>query len=61
MIPIFIMPISVLDSIHVLSEFFDRYQETKDRRETIFKVMGELFMPMFYTSLTSGPALLPWP
>ena len=39
MIPIFIMPIAVLDSIHILSEFFDRYQETKDRRKTILHVM----------------------
>ncbi len=54
MIPIFIMPIAVLDSIHILSEFFDRYQETRDRRTTILKVMDELFMPMLYTSLTSA-------
>jgi hypothetical protein len=31
MIPIFIMPIAVLDSVHILSQFFDRYQETNDR------------------------------
>ncbi|MFP4058308.1 MAG: MMPL family transporter [Candidatus Brocadiia bacterium] len=54
MIPIFIMPIAVLDSIHMLSEFFDRYQETRDRRETSRRVMGELFVPMLYTSLTSA-------
>ncbi len=54
MIPIFIMPIAVLDSIHILSEFFDRYQATRDRRKTIFKVMEELFVPMLYTSLTSA-------
>lgn len=53
MIPIFIMPISVLDSIHILSEFFDRYQMTRDRRKTIVEVMRTLFMPMLYTSLTS--------
>ncbi len=53
MIPIFIMPIAVLDSIHIISEFFERYQATKDRRQTIIKVMDELFMPMLYTSLTS--------
>ena len=35
MIPIFIMPIAVLDSVHVLSEFFDRYQKHRDRKETI--------------------------
>jgi len=53
MIPIFIMPIAVLDSVHILSEFFDRYQATRDRQRTIVKVMDELFMPMLYTSLTS--------
>jgi predicted RND superfamily exporter protein len=53
MIPIFIMPISILDSIHVLSEFSARYQALKDRRKTIESVMDTLFMPMLYTSLTS--------
>ena len=54
MIPIFLMPIAVVDSIHILSEFFDRYQIYKDRRETIIHVMRELFNPMLYTSLTSA-------
>ena len=54
MVPIFIMPIAVLDSIHILSEFFDRYQATRDRRATSVRVMEELFGPMLYTSLTSA-------
>jgi len=54
MIPIFIMPIAVLDSIHILSEFFDRYQETRDRRRTMAAVMETLFTPMLYTSLTTA-------
>ncbi len=54
MIPIFIMPIAVLDAIHILSEFFDRYQATRDRKATVLKVMEELFVPMLYTSLTSA-------
>lgn len=54
MIPIFIMPIAVLDAIHILSEFFDHYQETKDRRRTIARVMNTLFTPMLYTSLTTA-------
>ena len=54
MIPIFIMPIAVLDAIHILSEFFDRYQETKDRKKTILGVMNTLFAPMLYTSLTTA-------
>jgi len=54
MIPIFIMPIAVLDSVHILSEFFDRYQINRDRQETIIQVMDDLFMPMLYTSLTTA-------
>jgi len=54
MIPIFIMPIAVLDSVHMLSEFFDRYQKTNDRGATMRTVLDELFMPMLYTSLTSA-------
>lgn len=54
MIPIFLMPIAVVDSIHILSEFFDTYQQTGDRRKTLEDVMGHLFMPMLYTSLTSS-------
>ncbi len=54
MIPIFIMPIAVLDSIHIISEFFEKYQITRDRAKTMRAVMDELFSPMLYTSLTSA-------
>jgi predicted RND superfamily exporter protein len=54
MIPIFIMPIAVLDSIHIISEFFELYQQTKSRSMTMVRVMDELFTPMLYTSLTSA-------
>lgn len=54
MIPIFIMPIAVVDSIHILSEFFDEYQNRKDRKTTIIHVMDHLFKPMLFTSLTSA-------
>ncbi len=54
MIPIFLMPIAVLDSVHILSEFFDFYPRIKDRRKTILAVFEELFSPMLYTSLTSA-------
>ncbi len=58
MIPIFLMPVSVVDSIHILSEFFDEYQKIRDRRKTIEFVFGELFTPMLYTSLTSAAGFL---
>jgi len=54
MIPIFIMPIAVLDAVHILSEFFDRYQETRDRRKTMIHVMDTLFNPMLFTSITTA-------
>lgn len=53
MIPIFIMPIAVLDSVHILSEFFDRYPQIRDRRRTIEQVMKHLFKPMLFTTLTT--------
>uniref|UniRef100_UPI004057B87D efflux RND transporter permease subunit n=1 Tax=Candidatus Electrothrix sp. TaxID=2170559 RepID=UPI004057B87D len=54
MIPIFIMPIAVVDSVHILSEFFDAYQQRKSRKETLIEVMRHLFKPMLFTSLTSS-------
>lgn len=54
MIPIFLMPIAVVDSVHILSEFADRYPTIGDRRETVRKVMDDLYTPMLYTSLTSA-------
>ncbi|UCG47573.1 MAG: MMPL family transporter [Phycisphaerales bacterium] len=54
MIPIFLMPIAVVDSVHILSEFFDLYTKEKGRKNTITEVMGNLFTPMLYTSLTSA-------
>ncbi len=58
MIPIFIMPISVLNSIHLLSEFYHYYQQTKNKQKAIKLSMKELFLPMFYTSLTSVAGFL---
>ena len=54
MLPVFLMSISICDSIHVLSEFFDVYTQEKGRKESIKEVMGLLFMPMLYTSLTTA-------
>lgn len=54
MLPIFLMSISICDSIHVLSEFFDVYTVEKGRKDSIKEVMGTLFLPMLYTSLTTA-------
>ena len=54
MIPIFIMPIAVLDAVHVLSEFHDRYRRLWDPYETLRQVMVTLWKPMLFTSLTTA-------
>ena len=56
MIPIFLMPIAILDSIHILSEFFDLYPEYQDRRATLRAVYKELFVPITFTSITTAVA-----
>ena len=53
MIPIFVMPIAVLDGVHILSDFYDRYPAFRDRRKTLRHVMDELWRPMFFTTLTT--------
>lgn len=54
MIPIFLMPIAVVDSIHILSEFADAYRSGSDAKATMSKVVNHLFKPMLFTSLTSA-------
>jgi hypothetical protein len=54
MIPIFIMPIAVLDAVHIVSDFFDRYPQTRDRKVTMTLVMQDLMTPMLFTSLTTA-------
>jgi predicted RND superfamily exporter protein len=58
MIPIFLMPIAVVDSVHLLSEFVDIYPKHGDRKAAIREVVGHLFAPMLYTSLTSAAGFL---
>lgn len=54
MVPIFIMPIAVLDGVHILSEFYDRYPQYNDRKKTIQAVMSELSKPMLLTTVTTA-------
>jgi predicted RND superfamily exporter protein len=54
MIAIFLMPIAVVDSVHIMSEFSDRYREKGNAKDTIKNVLGHLFRPMLFTSVTSA-------
>ncbi|MCP4633443.1 MAG: MMPL family transporter [candidate division Zixibacteria bacterium] len=58
MIPVFLMPIAVLDSIHIISEFHDRYKADKHKDATIRHTIKELFVPMLFTSLTTVAGFL---
>jgi predicted RND superfamily exporter protein len=53
MIAIFLMPIAVADSVHILSEFYDSYHRFSDKGKTVRQVISHLFRPMLFTSLTT--------
>lgn len=53
MIPIFLIPVSVLDSIHILSEFHDQHKKHKNKEAMIKHSIDELFVPMLFTSMTT--------
>ncbi len=53
MIPIFLLPICVLDSIHILSDFFESYAKSKNKNKTISHVLRTLFVPNLFTSITT--------
>ena len=54
MIPIFLMPIAVVDSVHIMSEFADHYDPEKDVKQSIERVIGHLYKPMLFTSITTS-------
>ena len=54
MIPVFLMPIAILDNIHILSEYHERYRELKDRRRALLEAMRPLYRAMFFTSATTA-------
>jgi uncharacterized protein len=58
MIPIFLMPIAVVDSVHIMSEFADAYRPGANPKIVISRVVDHLFTPMLFTSLTSAVGFL---
>lgn len=53
MIPVFLMPMAICDSVHILSDFFEKLPRLKDRRKTVIQTFDELIKPMFFTSVTT--------
>ncbi len=62
MIPVFLMPLAVCDSVHILSDFHEKYPQIKDQKQTIAAVYDELYKPLLFTSVTTavGFANLAW-
>lgn len=58
MIPIFLIPISVLNSIHIISEFHDHYGKHKHKNTSIRNSISTLFLPMLFTSMTTVAGFL---
>lgn len=58
MIAIFLMPIAVVDSVHIMSEFADRYKPGRTPRDVAREVLEHLFKPMLFTSITSAVGFL---
>lgn len=54
MIPIFLMPIAVVDSVHIMSEFADSYRQGDDARSVMARVVEHLYKPMLFTSITTA-------
>ncbi|NQZ80811.1 MAG: MMPL family transporter [Colwellia sp.] len=54
MIAIFLMPIAVVDSVHILSEFAEKYKTGDDAGDVVKGVMKHLYTPMLFTSITSA-------
>ncbi|MGX5173835.1 efflux RND transporter permease subunit [Aliikangiella sp. IMCC44653] len=54
MIPIFLMPIAVVDSVHLMSEFADEFKAGSQAKKVIKQVTLRLFTPMLFTSVTSA-------
>lgn len=54
MAPVFLMSYGVVDGIHILSEFSNKFQRLQDRKRAMVETMWELRRPMLLTSLTTA-------
>lgn len=54
MIPVFLMPVAILDAVHILSEFQHQRRRHGDRRVAVVEAMQELARPVTFTSITAA-------
>ncbi len=53
MIPIFLIPIAILPSIHILTEMIDRRSRAETVEHGVRTSMGHLFKPVLFTTITT--------
>lgn len=58
MIPIFLIPIAVLNSIYIISEFHGHFAKHQHKDAAIRHAIGELFVPMLFVSATAAVGFL---
>lgn len=54
MIPVFLMPIAICETVHILSDFYEKLPQVKDRKKAILAVFDELVKPLFFAPITTA-------
>ena len=58
MLPVFLISIGIVDSIHVISEYDNHIRNKKDHKTALFSMMDNEFYPVVMTSITSAVAFM---
>jgi predicted RND superfamily exporter protein len=54
MIPVFLMPIAICETVHILSDFYEKLPHVNDRKKAILAVFDELVKPLFFAPITTA-------
>lgn len=54
MIPVFLMPIAICETVHILSDFYEKLPQVNDRKKAILGVFNELVKPLFFAPITTA-------
>ena len=54
MIPVFLMPIAICETVHILSDFYEKLPRVNDRKTAILQVFDELAKPLFFAPITTA-------
>lgn len=53
MIPVFLMPIAICSTVHILSDFYEKLPRVKERKKALLGVYEELLKPLFFAPFTT--------